>query len=130
MTVARSVADVLIPPSCALTAMSGPNARPPRRGSVLRPWTTGSPQWTTWRGCNRSATPSDRNTSRRCCASGLVLPNPFTPADEDAGYRDELSILQTEFSLTQMLDRPIPGRIFFEQVLHRSRLGGDPEPHT
>jgi hypothetical protein len=47
-----------------------------------------------------------------------ILPNPFTPADEDAGYRYELSILQAEFSLTQMLDRPVSGRIFFERVLH------------
>jgi hypothetical protein len=30
-----------------------------------------------------------------------ILPNPFTPEDEAAGYRYELSILQAEFSLTQ-----------------------------
>jgi len=47
-----------------------------------------------------------------------ILPNPFTDADETAGYRYELSLLQAEFSLTQMLDRPVSGRIFFEQVLH------------
>src|SRR4029453_618164 len=46
-----------------------------------------------------------------------ILPNPFTDADEAAGYRYELSILQAEFSLTQMLDRPVSGRIFFEQVI-------------
>ena len=46
-----------------------------------------------------------------------ILPNPFTDDDEAAGYRYELSILQAEFSLTQMLDRPVSGRIFFEQVL-------------
>ena len=38
-----------------------------------------------------------------------ILPNPFTAADEAAGYRYDLSILQAEFSLTQMLDRPSPG---------------------
>ena len=47
-----------------------------------------------------------------------ILPTPFTDDDEAAGYRYELSILQAEFSLTQMLDRPVSGRIFFEQVLH------------
>ena len=47
-----------------------------------------------------------------------ILPNPFTPGDEATGYRYELSILQAEFSLTQMLDRPVSGQIFFEQVLH------------
>jgi len=48
-----------------------------------------------------------------------ILPNPFTPEDETAGYRYELSVLQAEFCLTQMLDRPVSGRIFFEQVLPR-----------
>src|SRR6266542_3890051 len=45
-----------------------------------------------------------------------LLPHPFTVEDQAAGYRYEISILQAEFSLTQMLDRPVSGRIFFEQV--------------
>jgi len=56
-----------------------------------------------------------------------ILPNPFTPDDEAAGYRYELSILQAEFSLTQMLDRPISGRIFFERVLHDNLDIGRPD---
>ncbi|MGH3887165.1 MAG: hypothetical protein ACRDSZ_11480 [Pseudonocardiaceae bacterium] len=56
-----------------------------------------------------------------------ILPNPFTPEDEEAGYRYELSILQAEFSLTQMLDRPVSGRIFFEQVLHDNLDIGRPD---
>lgn len=56
-----------------------------------------------------------------------VLPNPFTPEDETAGYRYELSVLQAEFSLTQMLDRPVSGRIFFEQVLHDNLDIGRPD---
>ena len=56
-----------------------------------------------------------------------ILPNPFAPADEAAGYRYELSILQAEFSLTQMLDRPVSGRIFFEQVLHDNLDIGRPD---
>jgi hypothetical protein len=56
-----------------------------------------------------------------------ILPNPFTDADETAGYRYELSVLQAEFSLTQMLDRPISGRIFFEQVLHDNLDIGRPD---
>ena len=46
-----------------------------------------------------------------------ILPHPFTPEDRGAGYRYDLSILQAEFSLTQMLDTPVSGRIFFEQVI-------------
>jgi hypothetical protein len=45
------------------------------------------------------------------------VPHPYSPADRAAGYRYDLSILQAEFSLTQMLDRPVSGRIFFEQVI-------------
>jgi hypothetical protein len=56
-----------------------------------------------------------------------VLPNPFTDQDEAAGYRYELSILQAEFSLTQMLDAPVSGRIFFEQVIRDNLDIGRPD---
>jgi hypothetical protein len=56
-----------------------------------------------------------------------ILPNPFTDDDEAAGYRYQLSILQAEFSLTQMLDRPVSGRIFFEHVLHDNLDIGRPD---
>jgi hypothetical protein len=56
-----------------------------------------------------------------------ILPNPFTAEDEAAGYRYEMSVLQAEFSLTQMLDRPVSGRIFFEQVLRDNLDLGRPD---
>jgi hypothetical protein len=56
-----------------------------------------------------------------------ILPSPFTAGDQDAGYRYELSVLQAEFSLTQMLDRPVAGRIFFEQVLRDNLDIGRPD---
>jgi hypothetical protein len=56
-----------------------------------------------------------------------ILPNPFTDNDEAAGYRYDLSLLQSEFSLTQMLDTPVSGRIFFEQVLHDNLDAGRPD---
>ena len=55
------------------------------------------------------------------------LPHPFTRQDIAAGYRYEISILQAEFSLTQMLDRPVSGRIFFEQVLRDNLDIGRPD---
>jgi hypothetical protein len=55
------------------------------------------------------------------------LPHPFAPADRAAGYRYELSILQAEFSLTQMLDRPLSGRVFFEQVIRDNLGAGRPD---
>ena len=55
------------------------------------------------------------------------LPHPFTPADRAAGYRYDISILQAEFSLTQMLDKPVTGRVFFEQVIRDNLGAGRPE---
>jgi hypothetical protein len=54
-------------------------------------------------------------------------PHPFTPADRAADYRYDISILQAEFSLTQMLDRPVSGRIFFEQVIRDNLDLGRPD---
>lgn len=48
------------------------------------------------------------------------LPHPFTAADRKAGIRYDLSILQAEFSLTQVLDRPVSGRILFEQIIREN----------
>jgi hypothetical protein len=55
------------------------------------------------------------------------LPHPFTAADRAAGYRYQLSILQAEFSLTQMLDRPQTGRLFFEQIIRDNLDLGRPD---
>jgi hypothetical protein len=56
-----------------------------------------------------------------------ILPHPFSPADRAAGYRYDVSVLQAEFSLTQMLDRPVSGRIFFEQVIRDNLDIGRPD---
>jgi hypothetical protein len=56
-----------------------------------------------------------------------VLPHPFTRADRAAGYRYEVSILQAEFSLTQMLDRPLSGRVLFEEVIRENLDIGRPD---
>lgn len=55
------------------------------------------------------------------------LPHPFSRADRAAGYRYDVSILQAEFSLTQVLDRPVTGRIFFEQVIRDNLDLGRPD---
>jgi len=55
------------------------------------------------------------------------LPHPFTGADRKAGYRYDISILQAEFSLTQVLDRPLHGRLFFEQVIRENLDLGRPQ---
>ena len=55
------------------------------------------------------------------------LPCPFTAEDTAAGYRYEVSVLQAEFSLTQVLDAPVTGRIFFEQVIRDNLDIGRPD---
>ena len=54
--------------------------------------------------------------ARKWLARSCPIPSP--PRDRRAGYRYDISILQAEFSLTQMLDRPA----------HRAGVlrGGDP----
>ncbi len=54
------------------------------------------------------------------------LPHPFSRKDRRAGYRYALSILQAEFSLTQVLDEPVVGRIFFEEVIRENLDIGRP----
>ena len=55
------------------------------------------------------------------------LPHPFPKADRAAGFRYDISILQAEFSLTQVFDRPLAGRIFFEQVIRENLDLGRPD---
>ena len=54
------------------------------------------------------------------------LPHPFTAKDRQAGYRYQISILQAEFSLTQVLERPVTGRVFFEEVIRENLDIGRP----
>ncbi len=55
------------------------------------------------------------------------LPQPLTATDRDAGYDYEISISQAEFSLTQVLDRPLTGRLFFEAAIREHLDLGRPD---
>ena len=55
------------------------------------------------------------------------LPTPFSPQDRRAGYAYQLSILQLEISRTEVFDRPLHGRQFFEEVIHDHLDLGRPE---
>jgi len=55
------------------------------------------------------------------------LPHPYPAADRAAGYRYQLSIWQIELSLTQMLDRPVSGRVLFEDVIRENLDLGRPK---
>jgi len=70
----------------------------------------------------------DEGTITALAAKWLaILPHPFTPEDTAAGYSYELSVLQAEFSLTQTLDAPVAGRIFFDQVIRDNLDLGRPD---
>jgi DNA-binding HxlR family transcriptional regulator len=56
------------------------------------------------------------------------LPHPYSAKDRRAGYRYDLSMLQVEFSLTQVWDQGHWGRQFFEQVIRENIDLGRPEP--
>ena len=55
------------------------------------------------------------------------LPHPYASKDRAAGYRYDISILQAEFSLTQIWDRGARGRCFFEEVIRENIDWGRPE---
>ena len=56
-----------------------------------------------------------------------LLPHPYPAADRNAGFRYRHSVLQAEFSLTQIWDRPRHGREFFEEVIRENIDLGRPE---
>jgi hypothetical protein len=54
------------------------------------------------------------------------LPHPFTAEDQRAGFDYQLSMLQVEFARTQVFDRPLSGRYFFEEVIRENLDLGRP----
>ena len=55
------------------------------------------------------------------------LPHPFPAEDQAAGYTYDISILQAEFALTHVFDRPLSGRVFFEEVIRENLDLGRPD---
>jgi hypothetical protein len=55
------------------------------------------------------------------------LPYPLTEEDQRCGYGHRLSVWQLEVSLTQVFDRPLRGRQFFEEVIRDNLDQGRPD---
>ncbi|MDR3635862.1 MAG: hypothetical protein P4L84_18815 [Isosphaeraceae bacterium] len=55
------------------------------------------------------------------------LSQPFAAKGRAAGYRYDVSILRAEFSLPQVLGRPLCGRVFFEEVIRENLDIGRPD---
>jgi hypothetical protein len=58
------------------------------------------------------------------------LPWPLRGEDRAAGYEHRLSLWQMEVSLTQVFDRPVQGRHFFEEVIRENLDLGRPSRLT
>jgi hypothetical protein len=56
-----------------------------------------------------------------------ILPWPLTPENRDAGFHHRLSIWQCEVSCTQVFERPVQGRYFFEGVIRDNIDLGRPD---
>ena len=55
------------------------------------------------------------------------LPHPFSKEIQQCGYRYNLSIVQAEFALTHVFDRPMAGRQLFEEIIGDHLDLGRPE---
>jgi hypothetical protein len=55
------------------------------------------------------------------------LPWPLTERDRRAGFEHRLTVWQLEVSVTQVFDRPVQGRHFFEQVIRDNLDLGRPD---
>ena len=60
-------------------------------------------------------------------ASGWPSAEPVLASGPGRRVRYDISVLQAEFSLTQVLDKPVTGRIFFDQVIHDNLDIGRPD---
>ncbi|MCY3839280.1 MAG: hypothetical protein OXH09_11670, partial [Gammaproteobacteria bacterium] len=55
------------------------------------------------------------------------LPHPFSAGDREQGIRYDISMLQAEFARTEVFDRPVAGRVFFEAVMRENLDMGRPD---
>ena len=55
------------------------------------------------------------------------LPHPFSASDREQGIRYDISMLQAEFARTEVFDRPVAGRVFFEEVMRENLDMGRPD---
>ena len=99
-----------------------------KRKIATKRCTTGASPAANRRRPRPSAMASRGTRSKRWPAKWLrISPHPFSRKDRQAGYRYEVSILQAEFALTQVLDRSLSGRVFFEDVIRQNLDLGRPD---
>jgi len=74
--------------------------------------------------CDRLGPSDVQDFFNRWC---LRLPWPLTVEDRQAGYLHKLSLWQIEMSLTEVFDRPVHGREFFDQLIRDNLDLGRPD---
>ena len=103
------------------------NGQLARRGLELKRSTTGSCAVGTRRRRSASRRFSMKRRSRDFSANGSQIAAPLSSADRKAGFRYRLSVLQAEFSLTQIWDHPRHGRNFSGKSSGRTSIWADPK---
>ncbi len=99
-----------------------------RAGIALEPLENGIRRCDDPKGLQRLADGLTAEEIERFARKWLArIPQPFSPADAAAGYGYDLSILQAEFSLTQVLDSPLACRLLLEQIIRESLDLGRPD---
>ena len=66
-------------------------------------------------------------TSARALLRKWLARLPHPAQDRIQGVRYDISILQAEFALTCVFDRPVQGRVFFEEVIRENIDIGRPD---
>lgn len=56
-----------------------------------------------------------------------TLPWPLTDADRSAGFEHKLALWQVEVSLTHVFDKPVQGRLFFDEIIRDNLDLGRPD---
>ncbi len=115
--------------NCASTAMNGRSATTGEE----KDWLRGAGQRFPFLRRARKASADLRFIGTRSKSSGCSgkwlkrIPLPLRPEDRRVGYEWDLSIWQMEVSLTQIFDRPLRGREFFEET-HPRQSGSQGRP--
>src|SRR5262249_43054800 len=109
--------------------LRGPRQRPPHlRRRAPRPGSVRRALGRAHRGARPQVARPPPPPTRAPPRMGLPRPPPPYPAAaRKPGYRYDASILQAESALTQVLDQPVPGRIFFEEVIRENLDIGRPD---
>jgi len=110
------------------TGTSGPSGNWSARESVMKRWTNGFLSCAQPERLQEICDSLGPEQIDRAFRKWLKrIPLPLRSQDREAGYEWALSIWQMEVSLTQIFDRPLRGREFFEEIIRDNLDLGRPD---